>query len=129
MITIILMELGRMANDVDRMAIEKALDTIRKVSDLDLTISRAAISEIELMVEAIDSLTRDPEVKREGQYLVSRVLGRLAEPPEVMETSSVVWSARLHGAVARYEFALRRAGFLPPAGGGESDQPRESRMR
>jgi hypothetical protein len=93
--------------------IRNALDAIRKVSDSDLTISRAAIADIERLVGIIDSLADNPEVRREGQYLVLRALGRFSSTPgSGAEASSVVWSARLHGAVARYEFALRRAGLL-----------------
>ena len=100
---------------VDRIAVERAFNAIRKISDVDFTITPAAISEIERRVEEIDNLTADAELRREGRYLVSRVLGRYAEPPETAQASTVVWSARLHGAVARYEFALRRGGFLPAA--------------
>src|SRR3990167_4203999 len=93
--------------------IQNALDAIRKVSDSDLTISRAAIGDIERLVEIIDRLADNPEVRREGPYLVLRALGRFsATPGSGAEASSVVWSARLHGAAARYEFALRRAGLL-----------------
>lgn len=92
--------------------IQSALDAIKKVSDADVTISRGAIGEIERLVGTIDTLTDKPEVRQEGRYLVSRALGRFAAKPEG-GPSSIVWAARLHGAVARYEFALRRAGLLP----------------
>lgn len=107
---------------IDQIAIRNALEAIRKASDSDLTISREAIGEIERQVGIIDALSNNREVKSEGQYLLSRALGRYAAVSGP-DTSSVIWSARLHGAVARYEFALRRAGFLPPAVGGESQQP------
>ena len=92
--------------------IQNALDAIKKVSDSDTAVSRGAIGEIERLVGTIDTLTDNPEVRQEGRYLVSRAMGRFAATPEG-GPSSIVWSARLHGAVARYEFALRRAGLLP----------------
>ena len=92
--------------------IQSALDAIKNVSDADVTISREAIGEIERLVGTINTLTDNPEVRQEGRYLVSRAMGRYTVTPEG-GPSSIVWAARLHGAVARYEFALRRAGLLP----------------
>ena len=99
---------------VDRIAdMRNALDAIKKnVPASDLTISRFAVGEIERLVRVIDELANNARVRREGEFLVARALGRLRERPAGKVPSSISAAARLHGAVARYEFVLRQAGFL-----------------
>ena len=92
--------------------ITKAVAAIRQAAESDLAISQSAVLTIEQHVNLIVGLTGSAEVKREGEYLVSRALGRYVNSePRPM----IVLDARMQGAVARFEFCLRRLGYLPPA--------------
>ena len=97
--------------------IRTALSAIKEFSSSDLIITRAVIVEIERLVGTINTLTDDELLKREGEALVSRALGRYPDRPAGDTPSPIVSAARFHGAVARYEFVLRQAGFLSAADG------------
>jgi hypothetical protein len=100
--------------------IATAIDAIKQAAAPELTITRSAVLEIERQVALIVGLTKSAEVKQEGAYLVSVALGRYTNrdnKPEIVRT------ARLHGAIARFEFALRQMGFLPP----EEAQPTQAK--
>src|SRR5262245_45257420 len=105
--------------------ITTAIAAVRKAAESGVTAGRSAITEIEKQVKLIEGLTKSAEVEREGAYLVSRALerytGRAAEP-------EIVLASRLHGAIARFELALRQLGFLgiegeqPPQGEGQREK-------
>src|SRR5262245_2251308 len=91
--------------------ITTAIAAIRQAAESDLAISRAAVLEIERHVNLIVGLTGSVEVEREGEYLVSRALGRYVNHDP---KPTIVLDARLQGAVARFEFCLRKLGYLQP---------------
>ena len=89
--------------------ITKAVAAIREAADSDLAISQSSVLAIEKNVNLIVGLTGSAEVEREGEYLMSRALGRYVDREP---RGTIVLDARLQGAVARFEFCLRRLGFL-----------------
>ena len=99
--------------------ITTAMHAIRVAAESDLTISRAAVLEIERQVNVISGLTQSAEVEREGAYLVARALGRYTDRDS---KAAIVLDARLHGAIGRFEFALRQLGFLPSRDGQQPGQ-------
>jgi len=94
--------------------ITKAVAAIKVAAESDLAISRSAVLEIEWQVRLIVGLTQSTDIEREGEYLVSRALGRYVDRGP---KPTIVLDARLQGAVARFEFCLRKLGFLQPATG------------
>ena len=93
--------------------ITKAVAAIKQAAESDLAISQSAVLAIEQHVNLIVGLTGSAEVEREGEYLVARALGRYvkSDPKPI-----IILDARMQGAVARFEFCLRRLGYLTPGG-------------
>lgn len=91
--------------------IREALNAIRRIANSHATITLSAIDEINQHVASIVQLTRSADIEREGSRLLSSAMGCYSNPDN---KADIVRSARFHGAIGRFEFALQQLGFLPP---------------
>jgi hypothetical protein len=105
--------------------IRGSINAIRQVANAHLAITQPEVRAIERQVATIIRLTMSADVASEGARLVASALGSHSNRENKAE---IVRAARLHGAIARFEFALQQLGFLP-AEEEESPPPRGRSLR
>jgi hypothetical protein len=89
--------------------IQESMAVIRRIAGAQPGITRAGLHELEREVESIVHVTRSIEVAREGARLLASAFSGYWNRERKHE---IVRAARLHGAIARFEFALQHLGFL-----------------